>query len=687
MTIRNRIFLSYVVLVGMFLMFLSVYVYLSVLRSEIDRDLTSLYEVKSSWGDMLIAMNNIVDNWNNGQSFANFTNRLNKFQDGLGRLRSDGYNKFYYPPILRTHMTSLYRIWQLAHGNVLQIIEGIDSTDFQRVVKGVTKEPGLQSLNHLWVQLFFQGTSRQRADAYAIRRVLNSVSFFPIFSSTMNRQLNIILTETSSVYSRVVHIQIALAISFLILFLSGYFTFSFLFARSISRPIVEVSLRLSDFIGQSIERTSVAHRDEIELLDNSVTTLVEHYTNLSRIARTLADGDIEGSSPEVPKKGIVGSALGEIADYLHHMAQVSAWIRDGKYGSTVKLKSEKDLLGRTFNIMSAVVHEKITTLSRVFDSIEEALLVVDAEGAIVESNHRLLKLLELDSIEELSAAGGLSQFMKGYDRFFEALLSGRLEENQSEAMLTSRGTHVPVRVTARSLETIPGQTSAYMLFITNESWRVRMKRERERLKGQAVLAELKALRAQINPHFLFNTLNTIAQLVETSPERAVGTIEKLADLFRYTLATTERETVLVADELKNIRDYIEIEQARFEDNLSVAYKIDRSVESQTIPPMLLQPIVENALRHGTDGEGRVDLSIEALWKRDEVVFRIGDHGATNGVRNFFSGRGTGLKNVNNRLKTLYNSTVQIVPNVPTGVIVSFSIPGGRNGSKNAHSGR
>ncbi len=666
-------------------MFLSAYVYFASMSSEIDKDLTRLYQVKSSWGDMLIAMNNIVDNWDDGKSFVNFKTRLAKFQTGLHALSSGGYSKSYYPSILRAHVHSLAGIWKLADGNILQIIQGIQSPDFQRVVKRVTREPGLQSLNNLWVQLFYRGSSGQRSDAYALRRVLDSVAFFPIYSSTMNRQLNIILSETNAVYERVIHIQLALAISFFMLFLVGYFTFSFFFARSISRPIVDVSLRLSEFIGQSIERTSIAHRDEIELLDHSVTTLVEHYTNLSHMARTLADGDIENKPPEIPKGGIVGSALGEIADYLHRMAQVSAWIRDGEYGSTVELKSEKDVLGRTFNIMSSVVYEKITTLSRVFDSIEEALIVIDADGNILESNHRLLKLIDLESIQELARAGGLQEFMKDFKHIFAKVLSGKLKGNHAATMVSSAGANIPVRVTARSLEPIPGRPNTFMLFISNESWRVRMKRERERLKAQAVLAELKALRAQINPHFLFNTLNTIAQLVETSPDHAVETIEKLADLFRYALATTDRETVPIAEELRHIRDYLEIEQARFDDSLSVSYSIDETVESQAIPPMLLQPIVENAIRHGKDVEGRVRLVIEARWDDEDVLFEISDCGTTSEVSDFYGGRGIGLKNVNNRLKTLYNNTIQIRPNRPDGVVVSVAIPGGRNGGKNAHS--
>lgn len=677
MSIRRRIFLSYVALVSVFLIFLGSYVYIGVLRTHTDGDLTRLYRVKSSWGDMLISLNNVVNNWDDGRSFSTFMNRLDEFQTGLESLHSSGNLRFYYPTPLKTHREALYRIWSLAQDNIRQIISGIDDSNFQRVVQEITREPGLQRLNHLWTELFYRGSSRQRSDAYAIRRVLDSIEFFPIYSSTMTRQFNIVVQETSAVYENVIHIQLVLALSFFGLFLIGYFTFSILFTRSISRPIVDVSRKLTEFIGQTIEAPHSGRGDELELLDRSVTMLIAHYTALSEHARVLAEGDIDSASVEIPKAGVVGNALGEISNYLRKLARVSAWIRDGNYGAEIEVKSDKDVLGRTFNIMSHVIHEKITTLSRVFDAMDQSLLVIDVQGKVVESNNRLLSLLEVDSIEYLSGPDGLQHYFKDFARFHDRLLAGRLKENHSTTMISGSGNQIPVRITARFLEPLPGEQNQIMLFISNESWKMRMKRERERLKSQAVVAELKSLRAQINPHFLFNTLNTIIQLIETSPELAVNTTEKLADLFRYTLSTTERDTVSVGEELTHIRQFLQIEQTRFGENLKVDYDIDSAVESLPIPPMLLQPIVENSLRHGKDSEGRVHIHIQADWIGTDVIFQIADHGSGSDVRAFHTGRGIGLKNVRNRLRTLYGNTIRIEPNEPQGVVVSISIPADR----------
>ncbi len=679
MKIRQRIFLSHLALVGVFLVFLGSYVAIGVVRTQTDGDLTRLYRVKSSWGDMLMSMNNIVNNWDDGRSFSLFLKRLDDFQTDLTALHNNGGLRFYYSGKLRTNIDSLYRIWTLAQDNISQVIAGIDSSDFQRVVQQVTREPGLQRLNHLWVTLFYTGNESQRADAYAVRQVLDAVEFFPIFSDTMTRQFDVIVSGTTDVYNRVVRVQLALSISFFALFLVLYFAFSFFFTRSISRPITELSLKLTAFIGHSIDRSRREHKDELELLGNSVATLIEHYTYLSQIARRLAEGDIESSSFDIPERGVVGNALNEVSGYLRRLAQVSSWIRDGNYGAEVEMSSSKDMLGKTFNIMSREIHEKITTLSRVFDAIDQAILVVDTDGIVVESNNRLLRLLDVDSVQRIDESGGIQEYIKDYPRIHKKLVAGEWKENRQALMFSSRGAKVPVRISARFLEPMTGQKDKIMLFISNESWKVRMRREKERLKAQAVLAELKALRAQINPHFFFNTLNTIIQLIETDPELAVRTTEKLADLFRYAMATTERDTVSISEELKHVRQFLQIEQTRFEDSLHVEFDVEESVETEPIPPMLLQPIVENALRHGKDLAGRVDLSIRARWEEDDILFQIADKGETSDTNNFFNGRGIGLKNVNNRLRTLYGSTIELRRNSPKGVVVSIRIPAGRHG--------
>ena len=145
------------------------------------------------------------------------------------------------------------------------------------------------------------------------------------------------------------------------------------------------------------------------------------------------------------------------------------------------------------------------------------------------------------------------------------------------------------------------------------------------------------------------------------------------------MATTERETVEVSEELTHVRQFLQIEEARFPDSLKVEFDIEESMERELMPPMLLQPIVENALRHGRDRAGNLNISISARRWDDEVLFRISDTGETHDTADFFNGRGIGLKNVNNRLQTLHGNTVQLERNTPAGVVATIRIPAGRHG--------
>lgn len=641
MTIRRRILVSHLFLVALFLLFLGGYGYLGLVRAQTDTDLTRLYRVKSAWGDLLTSMSDIVNNWEDGRSYLAFRARLDAFDREVTALRGSRLRSF-YPERQRRNIDALDEIWRLALTNTEVINRHIENPDFQRAVRTVSKEPGLQRLNHLWVALFYGADETGRKDAYAVRQVLDAIEFFPIYSDTITRQIDIILAATTKVYGKVIGVQIALSISFFVVFLVAYLAFSLLFTRSISRPLLEASARLKGFIGQSFDAAQREHTDELELLNDSVRTLIDHYTKLSQIARRLSEGDGARSDVDIPERGVIGEA---------------------------------------FNVMSQEIHEKIATLSRIFDAIDEAILVVDKDGEIVESNNRLLKLIDVASVAEMRSAGGLDRFIRGYEKTRQTLAAGAGHENRSATMITSRNQRVPVRVTARRLDPVEGHKDKVMLFITNESWKVRMRRERERLRSQAVVAELKALRAQINPHFLFNTLNTIIQLIETDPEHAVGTTEKLADIFRYAMATTERPTVAVSEELTHVRQFLQIEQARFEENLQVEWHVDGSVEQERMPPMLLQPIVENALLHGKDSQGRVFLSLRAERRGEEVVFEIADSGSSTSVDGFSNGRGMGLRNVNDRLRTLYGRTITISRNGSHGVVVSMSLPVSRGEGK------
>jgi hypothetical protein len=202
-------------------------------------------------------------------------------------------------------------------------------------------------------------------------------------------------------------------------------------------------------------------------------------------------------------------------------------------------------------------------------------------------------------------------------------------------------------------------------------------RQEEQLQVLATEAELRALKAQISPHFLFNTLNTIAQLIHTDPARAEATVERLAEMFRYVLAGSERGLVPLEEELSFLDGYLEIERARFGERLRVAREAGPEVLGVSVPSLVLQPLVENAVRHGRGDDGGIDLTIHIRSSGDEVLIFIADQGL--GMPSHFrigAGPGHGLRNVDGRLRKTYGEEygLEIKGNEPRGTIVIVRLP-------------
>jgi hypothetical protein len=177
------------------------------------------------------------------------------------------------------------------------------------------------------------------------------------------------------------------------------------------------------------------------------------------------------------------------------------------------------------------------------------------------------------------------------------------------------------------------------------------------LRASTARAQMRALQAQINPHFLFNTLNVLANLIHTNPEKAERVTEQLAEIFRYALESTRTEWVKLDDELRFLEAYLEIEKARFEERLAFRFDVAPAARSLLLPPMILQPLVENAVKHGigpkiTGGEVRLIARVE----QSRLLIAVEDTGVgrLNGSLNRRErGAGIGLANVRERLKHLY----------------------------------
>ena len=199
----------------------------------------------------------------------------------------------------------------------------------------------------------------------------------------------------------------------------------------------------------------------------------------------------------------------------------------------------------------------------------------------------------------------------------------------------------------------------------------REKNEREQREAllvyQSTEAELRALRAQINPHFLFNALNTIADLIVVDADKAERMTERLADVFRHVLTHSQESTIPVREEIEFVRRYLEIEEARFRDRLQVRIHVDAATEEIKVPALILQPLVENAIKHGLAPkiEGGI-LSVSARCADHDLLLIVEDDGVGFCGKDFQrpsalvengNGRatstGVGLANVKQRLQTLY----------------------------------
>jgi signal transduction histidine kinase len=204
---------------------------------------------------------------------------------------------------------------------------------------------------------------------------------------------------------------------------------------------------------------------------------------------------------------------------------------------------------------------------------------------------------------------------------------------------------------------------------------------REKEKAQLALelyakqAELATLKAQLNPHFLFNALNTINALIGLNPDAAREVLSTLSDVLRYTLESDKQEFVPLADELRFVEHYIEIEKARFQHRLSVEYDIDDAARTCFIPPMLLQPLVENAVRHGIapkpDG-GKATLRVALQGERLRI--EVSDDGLGIGAPRS-NGTGKGLYNTERRLQKMFGDASKLlVESSASGFRVSFHLP-------------
>jgi len=200
-------------------------------------------------------------------------------------------------------------------------------------------------------------------------------------------------------------------------------------------------------------------------------------------------------------------------------------------------------------------------------------------------------------------------------------------------------------------------------------------RERE-MRRLATEAELRALRAQLNPHFLFNALTTVGYLIQHAPSRALDTLLRLTTVLRSVLRQSATEFSTVGEEIELITSYLDIERARFEERLKVTIDLAPSARDITIPTLLLQPLVENAIKHGIAPQsagGEVRL---AAYRRGQVLHLIVEDSGVGFDMPDGRRSGVGLRSVAERLRVHYGdaATLHVASAAGQGTVIEIDLP-------------
>lgn len=203
--------------------------------------------------------------------------------------------------------------------------------------------------------------------------------------------------------------------------------------------------------------------------------------------------------------------------------------------------------------------------------------------------------------------------------------------------------------------------------------------ERLRLSTHVKDAELRALKSQVNPHFIFNALNSLRALIDEDPVRARAAVTQLANLLRYSLQSGQQETVSFEDELRTVNDYLALEQVRHEERLRVRLDIAPDTLALPIPPLLLQTLVENAVKYGIsvrpDGG---EIAIIARREGGSLRLQVTNPGELRAANDALksSSTGMGLRNAAERLRLLFGerATLQLRAESPTVVMAEAVVP-------------
>ena len=301
-----------------------------------------------------------------------------------------------------------------------------------------------------------------------------------------------------------------------------------------------------------------------------------------------------------------------------------------------------------FNIFLAVfVTDRFNMrgLQRMLFFVEIGLLFTHLMREIIRSAQLLIKTFRQQIISFVLLILIFSVMAASCDTTFEYFYELRLSKGEplsyEEIFYTNFGSYLSLFI-----------IWSFIYFMYHFMAKTR-KQQMDTIKLEALVKELelKTIKAHINPHFIFNALNSIRALIDENPARARRAITELSNILRSSLNIEKGETVSLEDELKIVKDYLALENMRFEDRLKVEYDIDDDTLDQQVPPMMLQTLVENAIKHGISKQVRGGVvRIVSDFKGNYHRLSVQNTGLLNGRS---SRSGFGLSSTQDRLGLLY----------------------------------
>ena len=249
---------------------------------------------------------------------------------------------------------------------------------------------------------------------------------------------------------------------------------------------------------------------------------------------------------------------------------------------------------------------------------------------------------------ELLSALDADEVRRSVERAIERGLRRPVAIEWPEAQMPRLAEEVDVE-SRGAIEALLVQAGIRLENLLLQAQRATAERRAAELREAATRAELRALRSQVQPHFLFNALNALAYLIETEPSAAQRFTERLADMLRYTVEAGDRPAALLSEEIGFVEAYLGVARERYDNAISFSYRGPEELLSSVVPPLLLQPLVENSLKHGCASDGRpLHLALIAEHETDWLTLRFLDDGVMNGRND--KGLGVGLENLEQRVR-------------------------------------